>query len=452
MFVSICLIVSLMALAVLGQTPVPATGTTGTSGTSGTTATTSTAQPAATKFTATPTPKALEPTTDYPDAVTVKATDAAGTGVAGVVFDVLVAEGDVRVYSGSKIETPLNGLKTSGTDGLKTFSFITGQKDFRLRIVPHGADNTADVTKIVDLSFSLGPKFKDALSSNRSFLELFMGQTFANNYDASGKNTGFGNAGQLVQLTFDTMWKRPPTRWIPPCPRQPADVTNSPMSSATTPVDQPPPTHSECHPADATVHDGLLHTELNMAFTKFPFGSATTTSGAAPLENAFTGTLGLIWQPDSWASYSNTSREAGLPYDAVRWGIFSRAGFTTRAQKNDSGDAAIGRGQLGFRFTHHHSRASTGSEEVVNYIPIRFVEVSYGWFEQFQGAKTHQAHRRLVIDGGIRLVPLSNKVIPFYAGVHANVGKGPDDVRVFAGFLFKLDKIAELMGSSIETP
>jgi hypothetical protein len=282
-----------------------------------------------------------------------------------------------------------------------------------------------------------------------------MGQTFANNYDDAGKNTGFGNAGQLVQLTFDTMWKHPRTRWIPPCPRQPATVTNDAMSSAVSPANpktQDVQVTGECNPPTPLRQDGLLHTELNMAFTKFPFGSATTATGAAPLENAFTGTLGLIWQPDSWASYSNTSREAGLPYDAVRWGIFSRAGFTTRAQKTDTGDAAIGRGQIGFRFTHHHSQASNGSEEVVNYIPIRFVEVSYGWFEQFQGAKTHQAHRRLVIDGGIRLVPLSNKVIPFYAGVHANLGKGPDDVRVFAGFLFKLDKIAELMSGAAATP
>jgi hypothetical protein len=97
------------------------------------------------------------------------------------------------------------------------------------------------------------------------------------------------------------------------------------------------------------------------------------------------------------------------------------------------------------RFTHSHSAAKSGDLETVNYIPIRFVEISYGWFEQFQGARTHEAHRRLIIDGGIRLVPLSNKIIPFYAGVHANVGKGPDDVRVFAGFLFKLDKLAELM-------
>jgi len=378
------------------------------------------------------------------------------------VFDVFVTAGDAQVYAESTSVLPsLPGLKTDNK-GKKNFSIITGKTtDFKILVVPHDSKNAAQVLKMVVLDLSTGPKFKDALSSNRSFLELFIGQTFANNYDTSGKNTGFGNAGQLMQLTFDTMWKHPRTRWIPPCPRQPPDVTNELMPVVTTSngksvTPQAATPTPECNPPVPTALDGLLHTELNMSFSKFPFNSSTPppsgtpppASTGTPLENAFTGTLGLIWQPDSWASYSNTSREDGLPYDAVRWGIFSRAGFTTRAQTSDKGDAALGRGQLGFRFTHHHSRASNGSEEVVNYIPIRFVEVSYGWFERFQNAPTHQAHRRLVIDGGIRLVPLSNKLIPFYAGVHANLGKGPDDVRVFAGFLFKLDKIAELMSGS----
>ena len=148
--------------------------------------------------------------------------------------------------------------------------------------------------------------------------------------------------------------------------------------------------------------------------------------------------------PDRWASYSNTSRDEKLHYDAVRWGLFSRAGVTTRGQKATNGDTVIGRFQAGFRFTHHHTAAETPEKEVINYIPVRFVEVSYGWFEQFQGNRNHSV---LIIDGGIRLTPLSNNVIPFYAGFHAAVGPGPDDVRVFAGFLFKVDKLAELIKS-----
>jgi len=414
--------------------------------------------PVAEKFVATQTNTTYDFASNYPDEIIIKATDGSGAPVKDVAFEIFVSEGDARIFTSDKPVGTTLALKTDA-DGTKKISLITGKSStFKLRVVPHGADDKPQLVKVVDMNFDIGPKFKDALSSDRAFVEFFMGQTFANNYDANGNNTGFGNAGPLIQLTFDTMWKRPRALWLAPCPPSqgsPAKTCEAPCvaSSHGDPCEKPTP----------RMYHGLWHTELNMAFTKFPFGeskpttpepelgkrpraeSDTTPTPTAPLENAFTGTLGLIFQPDSWASYSNTSRDTDLRYDAVRWGVFARAGFTTRAQKSSSGDTAIGRGQLGLRFTHNHSAAKSGDLETVNYIPIRFVEVSYGWFEQFQGARTHEAHRRLVIDGGIRLVPLSNKIIPFYAGVHANVGKGPDDVRVFAGFLFKLDKLAELM-------
>jgi hypothetical protein len=439
-FVSICIVTTVIALCgfaapaaagsqtASGTTGTTTTGTTTTGTTATTTTTTTTAEPV---FSVTQNQKEFAPKSVYNNAITVKALDNAGKSAVDAPFQVVVITGDARVSDGDKVGSSLPSMKT-GNDGTKSFSILTGERpDFEINVIPL-VNNAPQVGKTIPIQLTVGPRYEDALSSNRAYAQLFMGQTFANNYDDSGNSTGFGSTGQQIAITFDTMWKRPSTLWTP-----------------VVPPSVPPP----------VTHPGLFHTELYMAFNQFPFGTAAkpatpatggnsgtpaTDAKPAPLENAFTGSLGIIWQPDKWASYSNTSRDEKLKFDAVRWGIFSRAGFTTRGKKVENGDSAIGRFQVGIRFTHHHTTVDTAAKEAVNYIPVRFVELSYAYYEQFQGVKNHSM---LIVDGGIRLTPVSNNVIPFYAGFHAAVGPGPDDIRVVAGFLFKLDKLAELIKS-----
>ena len=197
----------------------------------------------------------------------------------------------------------------------------------------------------------------------------------------------------------------------------------------------------------------LWHTGVDMEVSSFPFGSESTTTppptgeeGGTPttakgLDNAFSGALFGIWQPDRWASYTQTSDSVGLPTDAFRFGLFTKVGMTTRSMLGSNGDTAFWRGQLGVRFTQHQTKVALPANEQDNIVPIRFVEISYGRFEQFADQRNAN---RIVVDAGLRLPGMGSNAIPFYAGIHLNGGRGADDLRIFAGFLFKINELANL--------
>jgi hypothetical protein len=282
----------------------------------------------------------------------------------------------------------------------------------------------------------------DTFHSRRLFTELFLGATFTNDYNTEGESTGFNETSPLARVTFDTLWYRQPRGEDPVDP-----VTGKARRCAT------------CR--------ALFHTGVDMEFSSFPFGPEAADGddgngddnemqqepGEEPeppdppenapknLQNAFSGALFAVWFPDRWSSYSATSDLKDFPTDAIRLGPFVKFGMTTRTQTTENGDSSFHRMQVGLRFTHHQTKVGAARLEQDNIVPIRFVELSIARFEEYAGEKEAN---RLVLDAGFRLPGLGSNMIPFYAGIHLNAGRGPDDLRVFAGFLFKINEIATL--------
>lgn len=369
----------------------------------------------------------------------------------------------VQIYSDKK---PDKSAEAS-TDqfGVAKFSLVTltdHPAATQVQLIPLGTDATKDqpdIDHITIVSLTASPTHLDSLGSKLSYLQLFVGTTFTNNYNTDGQNQGFGSGGPLIRLTFDTMWKHQRSgehRYLPICscccPNGKCENAKLDCSKCTLQEVN----SGTCYTPEKTPNrhawrDGAWHTDLNVEFTKFPFGVTPNSDQPAtngPLENAFSGSVGGTWQPNRWSHYDERDPDKivqlfdDAKYDAYHYELFSKVGVTTRAQKNTSGDQTIDRFQFGTRFTHRRSYQSNPVDEDRNLEPIRFVEISGGIFSNWQGK---HGVPRVIIDGGLRLGALSNDVFPVYLGAHLNTGPGPDDLRVFIGVLMKLDKLANLV-------
>jgi hypothetical protein len=333
--------------------------------------------------------------------------------------------------------SPAKKINVKPAAGVAKISIVTKNvADVSLRITPFDA-TSAITDDAADVILSGHSSTVDALGSRLSYLQLFVGTTFTNNYDDTGKASGFGSAGQLLRLTFDTLWP-----------------------------------HNRVRSSAHAFRDGFWHTDLNLEFSKFPFGDALNppTTGTAPppttttttatdttgtnakgLANAFSGNFGATWQPNRWAHYDKRDADQVRPgdnfnFDAYRWGLFGQAGATTRSQRAKfSHNSTIDRIQFGVRFAHTRSEVDSPEKENRDLEPIRFLEISYGRFSEFEG-RPHA--NRVIVDGGLRLSALSNDVFPIYLGGHLNTGPGPDDLRVFIGVLMKLDKLGALVNKA----
>jgi hypothetical protein len=379
----------------------------------------------------------LTPRTVYPKAIVITAKGKDDLPAASQRMKVsIIGASDARLFTDA---TPARGstveVKTDEA-GVAGVSVETGENlDVELRVDPLDSEGNEVVIGEQTVKLS-GLRTFDTFHSRRLYTELFMGGTFTNDYDADGKSTGFNKTAPLVRATFDTLWYH----------RVPCQARRRHKCD-------PEP------PAGTLVPGSLWHTGVDMEVSSFPFGSGNpqkdpdtgeTTPGPKGLDNAFSGTLFAVYQPDRWASYTQTSELNGFPTDALRLGIFGKLGMTTRPTLADNGDSSFWRGQIGLRFTHHQTKVNQPYNEQDNIVPIRFIEISYGRFEQFGDERNAN---RIVIDAGIRLPGLGSNQIPFYAGIHLNGGRGVDDLRIFAGFLFKINELATLFpGARTESP
>ncbi len=341
----------------------------------------------------------------------------------------VVGDKDARVFVDSSQARTRETTVVTDADGVASVSVETGQDlDLEFLVIPLNA--AGEEIRVGEKSIELSGlrEFQSTFHSRRLFTELFTGATFTNDYDEEGNNLGFDETGPLIRLTFDTLW------YNRKLPREAGLIRGS-----------------------------LLHTGVDMEVSSFPFGDDADPEEETPppppgggepepepadegrkgLENAFSGALFAIWQPDHWfwASYTPTSTLKGVPTDALRLGVFTKIGITTRPTAKENGDTSFYRYQIGFRFTHHQTTVESAGREQDNIVPIRFVEVSYGRFEEF--ANEVDANR-LVFDAGFRLPGMGSDAIPFYAGIHLNAGRGADDLRIFAGFLFKINQLAAM--------
>jgi hypothetical protein len=399
---------------------------------------TATAQVPQVKFTT----KALEPNRFYKDIATITVMNsgtagAAATPVPNQKLAVRVIGSDAVIVEGTAQKTDTT-VKT-GPDGKATVSLLTqAQASATLDIVPLNTVDGKDVPMDgLRRQFTLDQEelgFEDSLFSRRVFTEVFLGSTFTNDYKTTTegtppvtttKSTGFSEAAPTARVTFDTIW--------------PGNVTEDDETTNRT------------KPLQANMFRGsLVHSGINMQFASFPFGKGL---GKDPdkekgFDDAFTGSLYVLWQPNYgiFRSYTRSSTRPGVRFDAMRIGILALAGMTTRARPDRDGDTTIRRTQLGFKFTHHQTKKGTPELDQENTVPIRFIEITWGHFEQYgltaDGKDPRKGANRLMIDAGVRLPGMGGNLVPFYAGIHFNGGPGADDLRIFAGFLFKVNEIA----------
>lgn len=313
----------------------------------------------------------------------------------------------------ARVSTDARGLAVFGIVTKKLAENIAEQK-FEILVRVNAAGAAAPREAMVQGVIFAKPQ--QALGSDRLSFELFAGTTLARAYDEEGKSTGFDEASPVGRLRFDTLWGR-----------------NRPLA---------------------------FHTGFELQFSSFPTVAAADDEGGGgngggngngetipkftDFADSYTGSLVLIYQPGSaWThSYSDTSHNSNprLHYDAIRHGITARASVISRDVRAENDDTDIFSARLGYLFTHHQTAASEATYDDVNVFPMRFVEISYAYYESLFGRENAD---RLIVEAGLRVPGLGTDAIPFYGGVYLNAGKGQDDFRVFAGFLFQIDRIRQ---------
>jgi len=348
------------------------------------------------------TTKSLAPNRLYKDIATITVTTP-GTG-GGAAAPLANQKLRVRVVGSDAliVDTATNTTVadvTTGTAGTVKVSLLTQeQPSATLDIVPLDANGVP--LDALRRQFTLDQEelqFEQSLFSRRVFTEIFLGSTFTNDYDINTKKSiGFSEAAPAARVTFDTIWPG-----------------NARENNGTEPV---------TNAGTANMFRGsLLHSGVNMQFASFPFGRGL---GEDPekekgFDEAFTGSLYVLWQPNYglFRSYTPTSTRPGVRFDAMRIGLLGLVGMTTRATVDTDGDTTIRRTQLGFKFTHHQTNNGRPELDQDNTVPIRFIEITWGHFEQYGTTlegKPRKGADRLIIDAGVRLPGMGGNLAPRY--------------------------------------
>jgi hypothetical protein len=256
---------------------------------------------------------------------------------------------------------------------------------------------------------ALGSPFRQDFGSSRVSSEVFLGMSIAQSYDDTGKSEGFKENSAVGRFRVDSLY--------------------------------------------GMNKEWKFHTGLEIQFASFPTtkekpaqadpdNPEATPQTITDFADTYTGSLVLLLQPGlPFARYSGTSTDPDKPNDAFRHGFIMKIGASSRNSRTASGDNTIMHARLGYYFSHHQTMAREAVLDNVNVFPMRFVEVSYGYYEEI--FDKHSANR-LIVEAGLRLPRLGNQNVPFYAGLYLNAGEGQDDFRVYAGLLFHLDQIPKV--------
>lgn len=295
--------------------------------------------------------------------------------------------------------------------------------------------------------------------SDRVAWDFLIGTTFQQEYGDDGRNSGFGSSSTLAALSVDTAYScdRGLCGWIGRgFKRDNNAVPNNPESA-------------------------ILRTRLDFRLADAPVGTEASENKAGAADvvfsgsaRAFSGTVSALVFP-AWAAGRRTRtarRDNSLPYDSFDFGVGVKLGFTGRERLDprngpkvkgdanndgtvDEGEEVVSKlydradrvtliGGMTTRFEHRQVAVERRDYTEVNQLPITFVQVDVLYYEHWAGKVTDI---RAVIEAGIRVPGISSAVLPFYTGLYANVGDGPDDLRIFAGLVFKLDRLASFFGT-----
>lgn len=333
----------------------------------------------------------------------------------GVSIRAEVKLGGLRLGDDGSMHTTLEHSLSDGNTS-SAFSLITS-KEFGDGVVYISASRDDKLVGETFVPYEVDEGYRDSIFSKRTAVDLLLGSTFNTQYAADGSSEGFSDATPVAQLAFDTLWflgREKKHRW-----HTGLEMTLGSFPTVTT---DPEPT------GDVTKEDSKMFLDY---------------------ADSFSGDIRLV--KEIGPSYkTGESHDTELPNDAINWSFNATAGFITRDQQSASGDTAVGRYSAGFGFSNHHTEATSAEFDVVNRRPIRFFRANVAYYEEYPSGIlegepfNRQGAWRGVIDAGMRIKGIGNKTIPFYTGIHANVGQGSDDVRIFAGLLFKIDQIPRL--------
>ena len=359
----------------------------------------------ATEQTASPPP----PTTPAPTPAAVPVKD--------FVVRATVTAGDATVLS-DKGEPLTGGVTTDGT-GTVYLSLKLGSADKPPTVMLLGL--TSGGVPVEIFPNALFPKitgYAGSLLSDRVTSEVLLGFTLQNKYDTAGASQGFSDKRAIGQLTFDTLWprKKSGSQWH----------TRAALLFSSTPL--------TCKDTSST--NSQAQTDQNCT---------TAPQSFTQVANSMTASISGIYQPSFLTIRSKSSHREGLPYDAFRLGLVFSAGFTTRDKvaPSDNPRTLTGQYGLGLVFTHNQTDASDDKDDVINRFPTRFVQAQAVRFDSYAGRPNTV---RYVIDAGLRLPIIGSDTLPFYGGVQANLGPGPNDVRLYMAFIFDLAKLVSLTG------
>ena len=325
----------------------------------------------------------------------------------GVEVDASITGGK-GVFKNKKAKTS----GTTNTEGKVSFQ-ITPSAAGHLTVLIRPKNSKDEETFTIDTV-----KYEDGLGSSRVRTDLILGTTFHNKYDENGKAEGFEDTSRFAQLSFDTLWRRDKKFKVH------TGVVIRMSSFPVTPSTDDDPNNNQTNP------DGTENTN----FVKDTFSE---------FSDSIVGGLYFNGLPANWCSYSKTNRDPEKPYDVFRFGYIVKASFISRDNIADNEDTLISDYGAGFTFVHYKSKADSAEKDTENEVPMRYISVTYDRFEEY-GDEHDEG--RLLITAAMRLNTIGGtNGLPFHGGIHANVGKGPDDLRIFAGFRFGLDRLVDMM-------
>ena len=314
--------------------------------------------------------------------------------------------------------------KKTNKDGETHFSILVGNLDkpIELRVT---TDNPEITPKECKLEIPV-PKEKVGFGSDLVNTEVILGSVLQNKYKDTGETEGFTDVSFLGQVTFDTLWKKKSFDF-----HTRLDLRFG--SKALTDKDQNKEiddTNGDDNGDEKSSGEDSLNLDPSTKFTDYA--------------QSLSGTVKIYWEPKFMSHYSPSSNCPGKPVDAIRIGLFLRGGILTRdtVDENDDGDMVISHYGAGFRLTHHQTRFADFNCDRVNTTPLRYLEYSCVIMEEFDGEKDQIRH---IIETAFTLPGFGWESMPFYAGLYSNFGDGPDEIRLFIGAVFELDKLVSLV-------
>ena len=296
----------------------------------------------------------------------------------------------------------------TNSEGKAVFE-VTTAKDPGDLIVLITAPNSVPITPAAKIH-----AYQKNLGSSRVRADFIVGTTIHHDYDADGKSQGFDATSEFAEVNYDQMWVRDKS------------LLHLGVSVRLSSF----PKSTDLMETNGDDGSGGSHIQKADSDTDFQF---------TDYDDSVAGTIYFDYEPNKWRTRSPTNQDKDNPYDYLRFGIRTMADFISRQKLADNQDAIINNFGAGITFKYYKS----SENDKKNVWPHGFLSATYNRFEEYGDMDPEW---RWLITGIMRLDAIGGSDgWPFHLGVHVNAGKGSDDIRIFAGFRFGLDRVVSFL-------